>query len=177
MNPDQYARNEGSRNKAYRAAFRTPKFKAWVNSLTPEQRMRAERMGLLSPLLEGEGARVGADDLPPAYTPRDDGGFADFEEKKAGLPEFIEGLDEARRRLLESFLKRKGKPGLQWACLYYLCGNGTCEQHARILGMSKQAFHYHVRSMQRMLGLPPLGNQKSARAREQYRWANSRRTK
>lgn len=177
MNPDQYARNESARNEAYRKAFRSPEFTAWVNSLTPEQRMHAEKMGLLSPRLEGEGARFGADDLPPSHTPSDDGGFADFEEKKAGVPESIERLDEIRRQLLESFLKRRGKPGLQWACLYYLCGHGTCEQHARILGMSKQAFHYHVRSMQKMLGLPPLGNQKSAQAREKYRQMNRRRTK
>jgi len=45
-----------------------------------------------------------------------------------------------------AYIQEPGKKQkLRLACLNYLAGYGTCEQHAIRLGMSKQAFHYHVR--------------------------------
>ena len=48
MSRDEYAHREGKRNEAYREAYRSADFKAWVKSLTPEQRVHAESLGLLA---------------------------------------------------------------------------------------------------------------------------------
>lgn len=175
MSRDDYAKREASRNEAYRNAFRSPDFKAWVKSLTPEQRLHAEKLGLLAPRIDGSCVQTGVDDLSPSQAPRTANNGSGS--TKNGLVSRCEELDEHHRRMLKAFLCRSGKPYLEWSCLCYLCGHGTCEQHARRLGMSKQAFHYHVRSVQKMLGLPPLGNQKSEAAREKYRQMNCRRKK
>lgn len=177
MSRDEYAHREGKRNEAYREAYRSADFKAWVKSLTPEQRLHAEKLGLLAPRIDGASVQPGVEDLPPAHTPKTDGEFGMLIDGKTWLQDLYASLDEYHRRMLHSFICRKGRPRLQWSCLSYLCGNGTCAKHARQLGMSKQAFHYHVRSVQKLLGLPPLGNQKSEAAREKYRLTNSRRKK
>ena len=177
MSRDEYAHREGKRNEAYREAYRSADFKAWVKSLTPEQRLHAEKLGLLAPRIDGASVQPGVEDLSPSQTPKTDGGFGGLIDGKTRLQDLYASLDEYHRRMLHSFICRKGRPGLQWSCLSYLCGNGTCAKHARQLGMSKQTFHYHVRSVQKLLGLPPLGNQKSEAAREKYRLMNSRRKK
>ena len=177
MSRDDYSKREASRNEAYRKAYSSAEFKAWEKSLTPEQRLHAEKLGLLAPRIDGACVQTGVEDLSPALTPKTDGGFTRITDGKSSLTERCEGLDEHRLRLLYAFLCRSGRPKLQWACLSYLCGNGTCEQHGRMFAMSKQAFHYHVRTLQKLLGLPPLGNQKGEAAREKYRMMNCRRKK
>lgn len=177
MSRDEYAHREGKRNEAYREAYRSADFKAWVKSLTPEQRLHAEKLGLLAPRIDGASVQPGVEDLSPSQTPKTDGGIEGLIDGKTRLSVIYAALDDYHRRMLHSFICRKGRPVLQWASLSYLCGNGTCAKHARQLGMSKQAFHYHVRCVQKLLGLPPLGNQKSEAAREKYRLMNSRRKK
>lgn len=177
MSRDDYAKRESSRNESYRNAYRSADFKAWVKSLTPEQRLHAEKLGLLAPRIDGASVQPGVEDLSPAHTPKTDGGFEVLIDGKTRLSDIYASLDDYHRRMLHSFICRKGRPVLQWASLSYLCGSGTIEQHARQLGMSKQAFHYHVRTVQKLLGLPPLGNQKSEAAREKYRLMNHRRKK
>ena len=78
---------------------------------------------------------------------------------------------------LQAFLTQDGNPKLRAACLNYLLDQGstTIEECAKKMGMSKQAFHYHVRQIEKQLGLPPMGNQRKQSSREAYRLSNRRR--
>lgn len=178
---DDYAAREATRKKAYRAAYDSPEYHAWVASLTPAQRASAESLGLLAPHFDA--FSVGgssADNLPPSLEPAKED--ADFDAdviaapfRQDGLEAIYSQLDEEHKQLIEAFLQQDGNPQLRWACLRYVFGEGTCESHAKALGMSKQAFHYHVRKIGDQLGVSVLGNQRGAKARDSYRNLNRRR--
>ncbi len=184
---DTYASREHLRNRTYRAAFASPEARAWIAALTPSQRERAESLGLLTPYIDPMPGDNSLDTLPCALEPRD-------EDKRTAneipLPlrqrlaaacahpawRNLLGDDEAHHgTMLQAFVMSSPQPKLCWACLCYLAGSGTCESHAHSLGMSKQAFHYHVRALEKQLGLPPQGNQRSEAARQSYRSANRKK--
>ncbi len=185
--PDTYAKREHLRNRNYRAAFASPEARAWAAALTPAQRERAEALGLLKPCIDPAPGDNSIDTLPCALEPR-------AEDKRSAneipLPlhkrlmaakahpawRNLLGDDESHHgTMLQAFVMSSGQPKLCWACLCYLAGSGTCESHAQSLGMSKQAFHYHVRTLEKQLGLPPQGNQRSEAARQSYRLANRKK--
>lgn len=172
---DDYARGEARRMAGYKAAFESPEYKRWVASLTPAQRETAEGRRLLCPHEDAEGGRLGIDELPPSLEPQVagefDGGEGEAESPRLGL----DTLTDEQKDMLSAFLQQGGNPRLRWACLRYLLGYGTCLSHAKALGMRKQAFHYHVRQMERQLGLPPMANQRSESVRDSYRLSNRRR--
>ncbi len=170
---DDYARGEARRMAEYKAAFESPAYKRWVASLTPAQREAAESRGLLRPHEEAMGSRLGIDELPPCLEPQVDGGFDGGEGKASRL--CLDSLTEEQKDMLSAFLQQGRNPRLRWACLRYLLGYGTCLSHARALGMRKQAFHYHVRQMEKQLGLPPMANQRRESVRDSYRRFNRRR--
>lgn len=172
---DDYARGEARRMAGYKAAFESPAYKRWVASLTPAQRETAESRGLLRPHEEAKGSRLGIDELPPCLEPQVDGGFDGGEGEAEASRLCLDLLTEEQKDMLSAFLQQGGNPRLRWACLRYLLGYGTCLSHAKALGMRKQAFHYHVRQMERQLGLPPMANQRSESVRDSYRLSNRRR--
>lgn len=175
---DDYARKEARRDHAYKAAYQSDSAKAWIASLTPAQRAHAESLGLLSARLESGGSGPSLENLPASLEPRlepliDEGREAlPFRKEEWGR--IYDGLDGRRNKLLMAFLQQSGNPRLCWACLRYLFGHGTCESHAKALGMSKQNFHYHVRRIERTFGLSSMGNQRSGRSRTSYRAMNRR---
>ena len=154
---DEYAAAEIRRMQAYRDAFSGPAAQAWMAAMSPEERARAEAAGLLQPRLEGQQMGLSLEELTEKQMPTVE-------------PE-VEGLREA----VHDFLCASGHPELTWSCLQYLCGYGTCEEHAKRHGMSRQSFNYHVRTLQEQLGLPPMGNQKKASSRSKYRQNNRRK--
>ena len=190
---DRYSAGFGKRCRKYRAAYASPEARAWIAGLSPAEREKAQRLGLLEPLVDDGGSASG-----PAFdTPRRDvveaidsvmaqpfcnldgnsespsaipaeGWIAVFRDMKPGdaFPE------EAR-----AFLEQGGNPRLRWACVCFLLGRDSCAKLARSVGMSKQAFHYHVRQLQKQLGLPPMGKQKCGKARRSYRLANRRKAR
>lgn len=178
---DEYAAGAAHRNAAYRKAYAE-----WVDTLPPDKREELRLKGLLTPLTDGSAW------APPAERDPDrEDDHADRIDTLA-VEEFnlpLEPGDEGytpegsaepapsplRLRALRDFLCARGDPQCAWAALRYLLGFGTCESHARALGLTKQAFGYHVRCIQEALHLPPLGNQKSAKARRKYALANRRK--
>ena len=185
--PDTYAKREHLRNRNYRAAFASPEARAWAAALTPAQRERAEALGLLKPCIDPAPGDNSIDTLPCALEPR-------AEDKRSAneipLPirqrmnattahpvwRRLFGDDETRYgEMLYAYLQSSGHPALRWACLCYLMGQGTCATHAQEMHMSRQAFHYHVRTLEKQLGLPPQGNQRSDNARKSYRAANRKK--
>ncbi len=70
--PDDYAKRESSRNRAYREAYASPEARAWADSLTPAERERADALGLLSPYIEPTPGEHSLDTLPCALEPREE---------------------------------------------------------------------------------------------------------
>lgn len=166
---DPYAQREAQRRRAYRDAYSSPEVKAWIASLTPEQRKHAEEVGLLEPKLDSAlGHSI--EDLPLKLRPATEDATDDA---KLLDDEFLE--DPRFVTAFKAYMTGAKKPKLRLACLSYLLGNGTCEQYATLLRMSKQAFHYHVKQAQELLGLPKLARQKSDAARASYRKRNRRK--
>ncbi len=62
--PDDYAKRESSRNRAYREAYASPEARAWADSLTPAERARADALGLLSHYIEPTAVEQTLDTLP-----------------------------------------------------------------------------------------------------------------
>lgn len=178
---DDYDARTQRRNKDYRIEYAR-----WFASLPPDKKEELRRKGLHEPLQDGS-----SESAPAERDPEREMAYAnhiaslrtyDFE---LPLEEGDEGyapedaadheMSPVHRRALYDFLCAWGNPERTWAVLRYLLGFGTCEEHARALGLTKQAFSYHVRTTQKALHLPPLGNQKSLSARKKYVLANRRK--
>ncbi len=176
---DEYASHEADRNRAYREAYESPEVRAWIDSLTPAQMIRAQALGLLEPYIDPMPSGHCLETLPAELIPRVEDEHA---EAQLPLPVLLrqkrvdyDNLDEHRLQLLEAFFQQYGNSERVWACLRYLVGRGRCEELARTQHMSKQAFHYHAQRLAEMLKLPTLGNRASERARKAYRRTNGRR--
>lgn len=177
---DAYAAREKKRLADYRAAFKGEAYEKWVASLSADELERARKNGLLHPYIaqsgtadESDGSAEDDKGKPEAtvdfYLPLEPGdpGYGESEKK-------TEALTQKRVQVLRDFLCSYRNPQLAWACLKYLLGFGSCTDQGASLGMTRQAFHYHVRKMQERLGIPPMGNQRSEKVRLQY-VANNRR--
>lgn len=178
---DEYAAAEIRRMQAYRDAFSGPAAQAWMAAMSPEERERAEAAGLLQPRLEGQQMGLSLEELTEKQMPTVEPEVGGLREDEADAPLSLmdimldgKGSNEARQ-VVHDFLCASGHPELTWSCLQYLCGYGTCEEHAKRHGMSRQSFNYHVRTLQEQLGLPPMGNQKKASSRSKYRQNNRRK--
>lgn len=169
-----------SRSKEkYMKAYASPQAKEWVSKLTPEQREEAEAKGLLKPLLDSKVSSLSIEALSPKAHPEEDF-FLPLEPGDPGYGEIRwseTALSHNQRRLLHDFFCTFANAKVAWACMRYLLGSGTCESHARALGMSKQLFHYYLREVQKRLNIPPMGNQRSEKVRRKYIASNFRRLK
>lgn len=173
MSHDDYASRESVRNRAYRSAYESAETKKWMESLSPESLARAQKLGLLEPRLDWAVNGHSIEQLVGDNEPREDGGFdkgpLSVVEKKRQKHSLSESPTEHNRKLLRAFLQRNGNPRLTWAAIRYLQGHGTLLSQASSLGMSKQDFHYHVRQLESLFGLPPLSNQRSEKSRNANR--------
>ena len=189
-----YALHESQRRQRYREAYQSPEALAWIASMSPAQRAEAQRLGLLEPLEDAGGSAApdfdnrddsvgkhepAAEDVPfdnavksaaerrgevESCVPAD-GWFAAFRALKEG-----KGCTEE----VQAFLMQGGNPKLRWACVCFLLGDDTCENLAKSVSMTKQAFHYHVRQLQKQIGIDMFTGQKSENARKSYKRLNSR---
>ncbi len=177
---DDYASRSAARRRAYEAAYRSPAARAWIAALTPDQRRRAEELGLLAPMHDPQPAEFSADDLPLSVTPTCDPIINDpAEEGRAALlrrlqhshsgDNPLQELTRRQQRILSAYFARKGshRTQLQQRCLCFLLGLGTGEAHASALGMSRQLFDYHVLRLQAELHLPGLGYSRAGANTEQ----------
>lgn len=156
-----------------------------MKSLSPAQRERAESLGLLHASHESDVNSHSIETISANMQPREEiPAFDDHliaaplrNKPDARMAELLNTLGMQDAEELEAFINSDGNPRLRCACLNYLLSQGstTCEDLAKQLGISKQAFHYHVRQIEKQLGLPPMGNQRSVSAREAYRLGNRRR--
>ena len=192
--PD-YRQLQGRHRREYREAYASPEAQAWMAAMSPAQRAEAQRLGLLEPLEDSDGSAScpsfdtspdGVREHEPAVEDQPfDNGVKSPAERREEPGQLMppDGWMAAFRDLrdgkgcteeVQAFLEQDGNPRLRKACILFLLGDDTCENLALALNMSKQAFHYHVRKIQKQLGLPPMGNQRTQAARVAYSQANRR---
>ena len=184
---DSYAILERQRRIRYQAAYESAEAKAWRESLSPADRERAEALGLLKALPDTDVGSRSIETIPLNMQPQEELEHSDDKLVAAPLKSRIQISEQQAEILatlgmenmeeLTAFICQDGNPKLRAACLSYLLGKGsaTIEELAKKLNMSKQAFHYHVRQVEKQLGLPPMGNQRKQSSREAYRIGNRRR--
>ncbi|MGN0874342.1 MAG: hypothetical protein ACI4OZ_04045 [Akkermansia sp.] len=167
-------------NTKYIQAYKSSEFKNWVNQLSWEERERAEEKGLLKPQLPTaciqNGSEISLEEINPSQEISVSGGFIfeREEEEEEGWKNLLDNPTEEMKKRLYAFLRRGGNPKIRVVCLNYLLGEGTYEKHAKCLGISKQAFHYHVEKILKELHLPPLANKKRRSVCSSYREAHTK---
>ena len=72
---DEYARNEQKRRRAYLDAYASAETRRWIESLSPSDRERAEKLGLLAPRTDWSQGGQSLEQLSPALVPRQEGVF------------------------------------------------------------------------------------------------------
>ena len=195
---DDYAKRQAERDKSYRDAWESPEVKAWIDSLSPEDRQRMESKGLLAPSISKDGTANGcgieddAADSPAASVeaPRISASdsleaiLADYPHLESAIEERAKKMNggsnggEMLRKLSLLFIDQ-GRRALNADCLAFVSGiavrmgeSGT--SLARKHGISRQAFHKRCGELMNQLGLPPSRAMKSKQARKSYKASNRR---
>lgn len=172
---DDYAKSELERNRKYRAAWESPEAKAWLESLSPEERERLKRHGVDRPDLPSNRGNVRENDLAESS----------LASEVVDLLGHIEGSKssdarssgETRSDVLASFCARMrscANPALVFDAVCYGTGilaleGASATELAAKHGVTKQAFSKIAVEWCLKFGLPPSRSMKSTRARQAYR--------
>ena len=195
---DDYAKRQAQKDREYADYFKTPDYRRYLESLTPEERRRLEAEGLLAPMLPKDGTANGCGieedtaDSPGARTdaPRVSASdsleaiIADYPHLEAAIEERARKMNgggnggEMLRKLALLFIDQ-GRRALNADCLAFVSGiavrmgeSGT--SLARKHGISRQAFHKRCSELMNQLGLPPSRAMKSLESRQTYLLSNRR---
>ena len=172
---DHYTTRQAQLDRQYQDSFSTPEARAWIESMSPDERRRLEADGLLKPMLDRAGS-----------TMRDeDAGESDL---AAVAPDFAAAIDceqgatvpessSTAADVLASFCARirgRANPALVFDAICYATGVTDVEgvsatQLAARHGITKQAFSKIAVEWCRTFGLQPSRSMKSKAAREAYR--------
>ena len=198
MSYDQYAKQQGQRDKNYREAWASPEAKAWLASLPEHERRKFEADGLLEPMLPKDCSSNNCntdedEDLPhevsvdaPTIPSEDslDAILADYPHLEQAIEnrarKMAGGSDagEILRKLALLFIDEQ-RPALYADCLAFVSGlairmgeSGT--SLAKRHGITRQAFHKRCNEIRIKLGLPPSRSQKSDQSKLSYRLSNRR---
>jgi len=190
---DDYAKHESERNRDYQAAWESPEVKAWIDSLSPDDRERMRAKGLLGPEIPKDGTANGCGieddvaDSPAASVDAPRISASDsLEAILADYPHLEAAIEERARRMnggasrsdvLASFCARMrgcSNPALVFDAVCYGTGVLSVEgQSATELaakhGVTKQAFSKIAVQWCTTFDLPPARSMKSKKARTSYR--------
>jgi len=195
---DDYAKRQAQKDREYAEYYKTPDYKRYVESLTPEERRRLEAEGLLAPMLPKDGVANGCgieDDAAespgasveaPRVSASDslDAIIADYPHLEAAIEERARKMNgggnggEMLRKLALLFIDQ-GRRALNADCLAFVSGiavrmGESGMSLARKHGISRQAFHKRCGELMKQLGLPPSRAMKIKHASREYRIANRR---
>lgn len=173
--PDEYAKHQAQRDQRYRDAWESPEARAWIASLTPEERRQHEADGLLAPMLpKGGGGTLLDGDLAEsplaAITP-------DMAEVADGRDTPANADAQTRSDVLASFCARLRSclnPALVFDAVCYATGilaieGNSATKLASQHGVTKQAFSKIAVEWCETFGMQPSRSMKSKRARVSYR--------
>lgn len=177
--PDDYAKHQAQRDQRYRDAWETPEVKAWIASLSPEDRRQHEAAGLLSPMMpKGGGGTLLDQDLAEsslaAETP-DIVDLLDSASKPANVapadPLRDERVWEILRRLIGELLTQSNVE-LSVECLALVSGIGfmgdSMTEIAKRHGVTRAAVSKRCVELTEKLMIPPSRAMRSLTARASY---------
>ena len=137
-------KNLNDAERRYAAAWETEAARAWLASLTPEQRAEAERSGLTLPHFESR--RSGTHKTIKEGTTRISAlKFSFVSEEREAL------LNTLKSEIVLRISKKVDKNLIKEAVFSVLEGRETLSAAARRIGQSKQMLFYHVKNTIRKL--------------------------
>lgn len=137
-------KNLNDAERRYAAAWETEAARAWLASLTPEQRAEAERAGLTLPSFESR--RSGTHKTIKEGTTRISAlKFSFVSEEREAL------LNKIKSEIVLRISKNVDKNLIKEAVFSVLEGRETLSAAARRIGQSKQMLFYHMKNTIRKL--------------------------
>lgn len=176
MSDNDYARRQAEKDRAYSDYYRSPEYLRYVESLSIDERLRLEKLGLLQPMLDRSGSTMRDEDASDSKFATENGDIAatidpETPASTGELPASIAG------DVLASFCARmRGcpNPALVFDAVCYATGVLSIEgksatELAAKHGVTKQAFSKIAVEWCQTFGLQPSRSMKSKRARSAYR--------
>lgn len=171
---DDYAIRQAQRDRDYREAYQSPEVKAWVESLTPAERKRAQAEGLISPLVFGRASGQSEKDLADSSLASENPDIIESFEPEIPAPQKVNGTETSDA--LASFCARirsVTNPLLVFDAVCFATGvmalDGESQTAlARRHGVSRSAFSKLAIKWCKTFGLKPSRGMKSQKARETY---------
>jgi len=170
---DEYAGKQAARDREYEAAFSSEEVKEWIAGLSPEERMRLEKEGMLKPLIQkNHCVNMREEDLaesPLASAPSDI-----IDQIEPTLRE--DASAEVRSDVLAAFCARirsATNPLLVFDAVCFatgvlaLDGQSQTELAARH-GVTRSAFSKIATQWVKTFGIKPSRGMKSTKARKTY---------
>jgi hypothetical protein len=179
MNRDDYSQRQKARDAEYERQYRE-----WVAAMTPDERRKAEKMGLLKPdtAHHGNGSAKGdAADSPlmrqgddPAVMPEPE------PEHRTAAPPEMEQIWDALRRMLGEIITRDNAR-LTAECFALVSGlsysGSAMTEIARRHGVTRAAVSKRCVELTDLIGLRPSRAMRSLTARQAYRSARIHTTR
>lgn len=172
---DDYAKNEAQRNQRYRESWESPEVKAWIESLSPEERQRMEAKGLLGPMLPKDGGgTLLTQDLAESTLASEEPDIIsqiEPEESPGRQPLQDERVWEILRRLIGELLAQNN-PALSIDCLAMVSGIGfmgdSMTEIAKRHGVTRAAVSKRCVDLTEKLMIQPARAMRSLTARQSY---------
>ena len=179
MSDNDYSHRQAEKNQRYVGCYHSPEVRAWIESLTPEQRRQAEADGLLAPMMDRSGSTMRDEDaaeMADASVTPDIAAALDVPPPQDS-PAAANAEGDVRGDILASFCARMrgcANPALVFDAVCYGTGvlameGKTATELAAQHGVTKQAFSKIAVLWCETFGLPPARAMKSKRARKAYR--------
>lgn len=169
MSRDEYSSTQSARDAQYEREYR-----AWIDSLSPEDRKQVEDAGVAEPMLARHGNGAPERDLaesPRASHTPDIAALVDHEEND--VPESMRDATEVLCHLVADLIS-EGNMRLTVECLAVALGlsayNGESMTHiAKRHGVTRAAVSKRCVDITERLNLPPSRAMRSEKARRTYR--------
>jgi DNA-binding phage protein len=177
MSRDDYSTRQSARDAEYEREY-----KAWVDSMSLNERREAEKLGLLKPCLQrhGNGSATGDSADSPLMRIGDDPALV-VQEPEAKPDSSMRDATEILRHLVADLLS-EGNTRLTLECLAVALGlsayNGeTMTDIAKRHGITRAAVSKRCVDITERLNLPPSRAMRSEKARRIYRKAQLKRNR
>ena len=171
---DDYSSRQAAKDKEYAQAFDDPETQKWVESMTPEERAHAEKLGLLKPLLPKHGSGAPNHDMAESKLARTEAPSFEFLDSPpvAQQPNQDEIFDALCKFICEVLSQANTR--LTVECLALACGMTIMEGEsmtsiAKRHSVTRAAVSRRCVDITKKLNLGPSRSMRSLKARATYR--------
>lgn len=178
---NDYTNRQAARDREYADYYKSPEYRRYLASLTPEERRRLETLGLLEPMIDRSGSTLRDDDACLSNMAAEDADVAtqvdlaanarDVEEHLPAASGHDDRLWDILRRLLGELLNQKNAT-LSIECLAVVSGIGfmgdSMTEIAHRNGVTRAAVSKRCVELTQKLKLNPSRAMRSLTARVSY---------